>query len=114
MKIETDECRDITQENKCKILLITNLFRIFATDIQRYMERGNSIHSKMLNLEYMLGKNKEVESSVAYVADEAVGVSKDETSSTPSDIKKWYVAYVGTRAEKAVRDRLNEAGIRSV
>ena len=45
------------------------------------------------------------------VADEAVGVSGSNISGGQEPAKHWYVAYVGTRAEKAVRDRLNREGI---
>lgn len=45
------------------------------------------------------------------VADEAVGVSGTNVSDGQEPAKHWYVAYVGTRAEKAVRDRLNREGI---
>lgn len=45
------------------------------------------------------------------VADEAVGVTGSTVSGGQEPAKHWYVAYVGTRAEKAVRDRLNKEGI---
>ena len=47
----------------------------------------------------------------ATVADDAVGISENEKNTTQENAKKWFVAFVGTRAEKAVRDRLQEQGI---
>ena len=47
----------------------------------------------------------------ANVADEAVGVPDATNSPCTEAPKHWYVAYVGTRAEKAVRNRLMDEGI---
>ncbi len=47
----------------------------------------------------------------APVADDAVGVPEIHTSHRPESTKKWFIAFVGTRAEKAVRDRLLKDGI---
>lgn len=47
----------------------------------------------------------------ATVADDAVGVFDDERNTPSEPVRKWFVAFVGTRAEKAVRDRLTDMGI---
>ena len=44
------------------------------------------------------------------VAGEAVGVLSSENSTPQKAPRKWFVAYVGTCAEKVVRNRLNEKG----
>ena len=54
---------------------------------------------------------KEPEITPANVADEAEGVGKSDISTISEPARHWYIAYVGTRAEKAVRDRLLKEGI---
>ena len=44
------------------------------------------------------------------VAGEAVGILSSENSTLQKAPRKWFVAYVGTCAEKVVRNRLNEKG----
>lgn len=53
---------------------------------------------------------KELISTPTTVAGEAVGILSSENSTLQTTPKKWFIAYVGTCAEKVVRNRLNEKG----
>lgn len=55
-----------------------------------------------------MGKNQI--SAPTTVAGEAVGIPSSENSTSLKASRKWFVAYVGTCAEKVVRNRLNEKG----
>ena len=70
-----------------------NIFTIFLKSDSRIQKKIVTLRRKMSEKDQKF----EIETS-AIVADDAVG------------IPRWYVAYVGTRAEKAVRDRLVSLG----
>lgn len=53
---------------------------------------------------------KKLISTPTTVAGEAVGILSSENSTLQTTPKKWFIAYVGTCAEKVVRNRLNEKG----
>lgn len=70
-----------------------NIFTIFLKSASRIQKIFVPLHRKMSE------ENQKFETGTpAIVADDAEG------------IPRWYVAYVGTRAEKAVRDRLISLG----